>query len=140
MIDNERSRIGLQKLLKLARCDADALRADLADIERARSSAENSLAELQLTLKREELKSEQDPKTFADFADGARMRRHNLRTTLMTLESSYMHARERLSAAYAEIKKLEHLISMQDRARGKVQRKREQVMMDEMSAARFYKG
>ena len=46
MIETPRARRSLEKLMKIARADADVLRIDLADIERARSAAEASLTEL----------------------------------------------------------------------------------------------
>ena len=140
MIENRRTRESLNKLLNLARNDADILRTDLADIDRARSTTETSLAELDHSVRREEQKPGADPAQLAAYLDGARARRHNLRTTLMTLEQSESDLRERITLAMSEIKKLEHLIELQDKSRSKSRERRERQNHDDMSAQRVYRG
>lgn len=115
MMKNRRTKTSLEKLLKLARNDADSLRQDLSDIERARDSAESSLAKIDRQIREEETRRDADPIALAAFIDGARGRRHNLRVTLMTLERTELDLRERIEGAYIELKKLEHLLKMHDR-------------------------
>lgn len=114
MNDAARARQGLEKLLKLACADADALRVDLVDIERARASAESSLTRLTDAVRREERLTAEGAAAadFTAYLEGVRERRLNLQTTMMTLTTAEENARERLEAAHLEIKKLEHLIAL----------------------------
>lgn len=137
MTDLARSRQSLDKLLRLARADADAVRADLADIECARASAESSMARLQETARREEeLVKEQAGADFVAYLEGVRERQRNLQTTMMTLAEAEEGAHGRLEAAHIEIKKLEHLIAMNERASRKAAARSERLASDEAAAAR----
>ncbi len=116
MTDMTRARAGLERLLKFARLEADALSTDLADVARAQSSAEASLTGLDDELRREEkVAGEADAAGFAAYKEGMRARRHNLQTTLLTLEEAGTNAKTKLEAASAEIRKLENLICMNER-------------------------
>lgn len=136
MMKNPRTRAGLEKLLKLARNDADALRQDLADIERARDAAENSLSRIEFQTRMEETKEGADPVALAAFVEASRARRYNLRVTLMTLERSEVELRDRLEAAFAEVKKLEHLLKMHAREERKRAAKADLAAMDEIASRR----
>jgi len=112
-----RAQESLEKLLKVARADVEALRIDLADVARAKSSAEGSLDGLDETVRREEaMMKEGDAAAFAAYMEGVRARRHNLQTTLLTLGEAEDSARDKLEAAFLEIKKLEHLIGVSERS------------------------
>jgi hypothetical protein len=123
MTDMTRARAGLEKLLKFARLEAEALRTDLADVARAQSAAAAALTGLDDDLRREEaMMGDVNTADFtaykADFTaykEGMRARRHNLQTTLLTLEEAETSAKTRLEAASAEIRKLEHLICINER-------------------------
>jgi len=136
MIETPRARRSLEKLMKLARADADALRVDLADIERARSAAEASLADLDEKAANEETVAGHAVADIAAYREGARARRHNLRTTLITLEDAELNARTRLEAAFIEVKKLEHLIEINDRADKKAGRRGDLNAMDDIATMR----
>lgn len=138
MTDITRARISVDKLLSLARSNADALRVDLADVEAAKKSAEDALEDISAAMRKEEaIGRTADPAAFAAYAEGVRGRRHNLQTTLMTLEEAEEKARHQLQQAMLEIRKLEHLISLDDLASKKATSKREMRQADEHSAARF---
>lgn len=137
MTETARARESLEKLLKLARADADALRVDLIDIERARVSAELSMTRLKETAQREEaLIKGQAGADFAAYLEGVRERRRNLQTTLMTLAEAEEGARGRLEAAHIEIKKFEHLIAMSDEAARKAAARLQRLAIDETAARR----
>ena len=136
MIETPRARRSLEKLMKLARADADALRVDLADIERARSAAEASLADLDEKATNEETVAGHTVADIAAYREGVRARRLNLRTTLITLEDAELNARTRLEAAFIEVKKLEHLIEINDRADKKAGRRGDLNAMDDIATMR----
>jgi hypothetical protein len=113
MIDMLRDSDSLEKLLKIARADADALRIDVIDIERARASAEHSLDSLEADVKREEAKMRDSGVVdFAAYLEEICERRRNLRATLTTLIQVEAAARSKGRGAFAEIEKLEHLIEI----------------------------
>ncbi len=136
MIETPRARRSLEKLMKLARGDADALRVDLADIERARSAAEASLADLDEKAANEEAVAGHAVADIAAYREGVCARRHNIRTTLITLEDAEMNARTRLEAAFIEVKKLEHLMEINDRADKKAGRRSDLNAMDDIATMR----
>lgn len=140
MIETVRVRDNLEKLLKIARGDTDALRSDLADIEKARQNTEISLANLEQAAKAEEASVAQSPAAdLAAYLEGVRARRHNLRTTLLTLREAEEKARDRLKVSFVEIKKLEHLIEMQKREISKAERRRETLEIDDIAGLRSRK-
>ncbi len=130
MTDMTRARAGLEKLLKFARLEAEALRTDLEDVARAQSSAAASLTGLGDDLRREEaMMGAVNTADFVAYKENMRARRHNLQTTLMTLEEAEANANTKLQAASAEIRKLENLISINDRDA------KNEVMREEVCAA-----
>ena len=138
MTDIVRTRESLNKLLKIARADAEALRTDLADVERAKGSAQASLQTLDETMQQEGASAKQgDAAAFAAYVEGVRARRHNLQTTLMTLQAAEESARDKLEASFMEIQKLEHLIGVNERAEKKSAGRREIAAADESFAARI---
>lgn len=137
MIETPRARRSLEKLMKLARADADALRIDLTDIERAQSAAEASLVDLDEKAANEEAVAGHTVADIAAYREGVRARRHNLRTTLITLEDAEMNARTRLEAAFIEVKKLEHLIEINDRADKKAGIRSDLREMDDFATMRI---
>ena len=137
MIDTPRARRSLDKLLKIASADCDALRIDLADVERARRAAELSLSDLEKKSAAEEAAGADAIADMAAYREGVRARRHNLRTTLMVLEDAELNARNRLETAFVEVKKLEHLIEISDRADRKSGKRTDLKDMDEVASARM---
>jgi phage-related tail protein len=116
MTDMTRARAGLEKLLKFARLEAEALSTDLVDVARAQSAAAASLTGLDDDLRREEaMMGDVNTADFAAYKENMRARRHNLQTTLLTLEEAEASAKTRLEAASAEIRKLENLITINER-------------------------
>jgi flagellar export protein FliJ len=136
MIDRSRNVENLNRLLKLAHADADTLRIDLADIEKARGAAQASLERLDDLVRQEEASLSHSPKDLAAFIEGARLRRHNLKTTVMSLSDAEEAARERLRSAFVEMKKVEHLIGIEIAAADKENRRRETAAADEFGNRR----
>lgn len=105
---------GVQKLLKIARADVEAVRIDLMDIDRAKGSARAALAEIAESVA-QEVGAAGDPVAFVAYADGMRERRVNLKKTLSALENAEADAQEKLTRALGEIAKLERLAEINAR-------------------------
>lgn len=125
-----RERASLETLLKHARRDADALRIDLRDLERARAGAERSLDELEAEIRKEAVSGGAD---YAAYAAAARERRFRLSVTLNSLEAMETDLRGRIERAAVEMKKFEHLIARADEARLARTRRRERAATDEIA-------
>ncbi len=127
----------IDKLLKLARADADAFRIDLADVARARTSAEDTLQNLDDHVRREEAAmKEAGVVDFANYMEGVRERRRNLQMTLIALTEAEEDAREKLQAAFGEIKKLEHLSDINARTIKKAETRADRAATDEIASLR----
>ena len=105
---------GVEKLLKVAQADAEAVRTDLLDIGRAKGSARTALAEIAESVA-QEVGGAGDPVAFAAYAEGMRERRVNLKKTLSALENAEADAQEKLSNMLGEIAKLERLTEINAR-------------------------
>jgi flagellar biosynthesis chaperone FliJ len=99
------ARDNLMTLLRLAREEAEDLRADLADIELAMDAAATSLA----MLENENLAA--DNFQVAE-TERLRIRRHRLFTTREMLDRAADEARQKLDTATAELKKLDRLVAI----------------------------
>jgi flagellar export protein FliJ len=133
MNDTPRLRENMEKLLRIARGEADALRADLADIERARAAAKTSLTSLDEKIRTEDVAGA-DHGDLARFLEGTRERRLNLRNTVATLDRAEENARLDLEAAFIEIKKLEHVLDASDAASRRASVKRDASAMQEIAS------
>ncbi len=114
----------VEKLLKIARLDVEALRVDLADIERAQETSKRALEDILQSVRRE-AKTAEDAQAMAAYEDAMRERRVNIRKTLNALESAADTARDKLNAAVAEMAKLEHLADVNARQAAHASRRRE---------------
>ncbi len=112
------------KLLKIARAEAEIVRVDLADIDRALASAAAEIEGVAAAVAREE-RGSTDAAAFAVYAEAMRERRFNLNKTLSALEGAREAARDKLSVALAEIAKLERLADINARDLLTAQRRRE---------------
>lgn len=99
----------LLKSVQIAREDAQALKTDLSDIERARARTEASLVEAEQSLTAP-AKGDID-----GHNEGLCARSANLRTTLMSLDRAADAAQEKLLAATTEISKLTGPMERNDR-------------------------
>ena len=102
------ARANLEKLMRLACAESDALRSDLVDVETALASAKASLEKLV-----------EDARHGGGAGERIRARRHGLLVTIETLERAAEDAREKLAVASAETNKLEALIMLGTRAHGR---------------------
>lgn len=114
----------IQKLLKIARADAEVMRLDFADVDRARTYAVDAIDGIAAEMVREEAAS-QDAAAFSAYADGMRERRFNLTKTLDALEIACEDSQSKLTAALSEIAKLEHLADINARDVLTARRRRE---------------
>ncbi len=123
----------VEKLLKIARAEAEIVRIDLADIDRAKVAAEVAINEVEATVAREESAS-RDAAAFAAYAEAMRERRFNLRKTLDALEIASETARTKLSSALLEIAKLERLADINERD-ALTERRRREARLEAENAA-----
>ncbi len=110
---------GISKLLKLAKADAGERRRRLADLETAYAMATSSLDQLDGEVRSEERRGAEigaDIAVLAGFQDGAREKRRAIKATLATLAVEIDEARVGLREAYGEVKKLEHLLEVREKA------------------------
>lgn len=101
----------LKKLLKIARGDLRALRADLADIVGARASAQNALEALdEQACAEEALIQTSGDANITCYLNDVRERKCNLNAALMALNNVETDARSRLESAMDQVCKFEQLI------------------------------
>lgn len=125
----------IEKLLKIARAEADVVRMDLGDIDRARVSAAKAIEDIAAAVAREEAAS-QDAAAFAAYAGAMRERRFNLVKTLDALEIACDDTQSKLTAAVTEIAKLERLADINARDALIERRRRETRLEAENTAPR----
>lgn len=115
---------GVEQLLKIARAEADVVRLDLGDIDRARISAAEAIVDIAAATAREEAASK-DAAAFAAYAEAMRERRFNLTKTLGALETACEETQSKLTDALTEIAKLERLADINAREALTERRRRE---------------
>lgn len=133
-MNSDRVDRSLSQLMRIARQRAEGLQARLSDVEAAQESAAASLAWLERAVRTEELSAQSSDHgvvEFARFLEGAQDKRSALKATCEMLESEAAAARRDLEAAFIELKKLDHLLSVQSRAQASGSRKREVRASDE---------
>ena len=124
----------VQKLLEVARADAETVRIDLLDIDRGKASARAALAEIADAVARE-VGATGDPVAFAAYAEGMRERRVNLKRTLSALETAEETTQGRLTRVLGEIAKLERLAEINARD-ALVEKRRRDAREGDQSASR----
>lgn len=146
MGSSDRLAHSVQKLLKVARLEADRINADLAAIRVSRSSTETALAQLDHADLQEQHRLEKmqatNPELAANeastnFVERSRIKRANMTATLDQLAMREETAKSELQTAYGEIKKLEHLIEISERKQGETARRAEAEMRNEMLGVRY---
>lgn len=128
----------LAQLVRLARQTLEERQAHLADLETARSSAETSLDWLAQSIRAEEAGATR-PQSIVDFRrflEGATEKRRTLEATRDRLGLEIETVREHTREAFAEMKKLEHLIDINRRAGARRDAKAEASAIDALVAAR----
>jgi len=136
MKDTSRMRANMEKLLRIARGEAGALKADLMDIEGARVTAAAALADLAEKIRAEEAAAGPAAQgELTRYLEGVRARRLNLHNTVATLDSAEENARLALETAFIEIKKLEHLMEVSVATAKRDLRKRDVDNMQEVAMA-----
>ncbi|MGE0409582.1 MAG: hypothetical protein AB7P23_10015 [Amphiplicatus sp.] len=119
MIGPGREEKALAQLVKIARTAIEERQARLAALEAARASASSALDFLNEAVSAEERARWREPAGALDFTRylaGAEVKRRALVSTRDTLAAEAAAAREALAEAFAELKKLEHLIEINRRA------------------------
>ena len=124
MTINFRGAGGVEKLLKIAKSEADARRVDLDEVEQAKCAAQAALDKIAQSVERER-ETSSDVTAIAQFEEGMRERRFNLRRTVSSLETASDEMRDKLRVSLAEIAKLEHVLEVNKREIENAGRKRE---------------
>lgn len=140
MSKQTRDRDTFEKLVKVAKAQAEDMRAVLADIETARASAETSLDWLEQSVRQEELRAADmgpaGPAAFARFLDAARRRRANIEASIEQFRAKEEDARIALQEAFGEVRKLEIIAERRQVKAAKDDRKAEDAALSDLSAAR----
>lgn len=135
MIDSMRHYRGLLKLLAVARREADGASRRLADLEASRMSAAAALERLETAIRTEEAvalgRTEIGFRDLAGYLAGAAAKRDTLIATCRSFEAEIAVAREVLTAAEIERRKLDHLRDLQATALRKRRGKREGALLEE---------
>lgn len=115
----DRAEKTLSLLVRAARAQIAEVKARIADLEAAKASAENSLDWLAQAMRAEEAARDEGrivASEFARYLEGALEKKAALESTCATLAAELDAMRPTLAEAYAELKKLEHLIEVNRRA------------------------
>lgn len=135
MNDSTRHYRGILKLLAVARREAEAASRRLADLEGARASAGDALGRLEAAIRTEEAvalgRTEIGFRDLAGYLAGAAAKRDALIATCRALDGQIAAAREALTAAEIERRKLDHLRDLQAVALRKRRDKREGALLEE---------
>ncbi|MEL6379159.1 MAG: hypothetical protein AAGK25_03055 [Pseudomonadota bacterium] len=146
MGSSDRLAHSVQKLLKVARLEADRINADLAAIRVSRTSTETALAQLdhadlQERHRLEKMQAANPALAMNDaatnFVERSRIKRANMTATLDQLGTREEAAKTDLQTAYAEIKKLEHLIEISERKAGETARRAQDEVRTQMLSVRY---
>lgn len=146
MGNTDRLSRSVEKLLKVARLKADEINASLAAIRVARNSTETALAQLDHGLLEEQCRLEKMRVNHATadlerslnaYTDKVRIKRANMHATLAQLAEREEGLKDDLVEAFAEIKKMEHLVAISEKNSQKTKQKRSFAYQDEMIAARY---
>ena len=139
MTGPDREEKALSQLVKVANAKIDELRARLSDLEAAKASAATSLDWLDQAVRAEETaarKSPAAPLDFMRYLAGAEEKRKALKSTLDTLAAEVAAVRDVLNEAFAEAKKLEHLIAINRRGLAERAQKSEAASAGDLHAMR----
>jgi len=123
-------------LIRLARFKVEELQKQMAEIERARGSINNQIARLEESVPEEQAVAVENRDGFLAYGSYARsviQRKDNLRASLDEVDAQASALRERLEAAFTELKKFELL---EERRLSRIQdavRAAEQAEMDEIA-------
>lgn len=126
---------GLIKLLSLARRSAESASRRLADLEAARRSAGDALERLEAAIRTEEAvalgRTEIGFRDLAGYLVGAASKRESIIATCRSLDAEIAAAREALTDAEIERRKLRHLADLSADAVRKIREKRERALLDD---------
>ncbi len=138
---NEREGHALAKLLKVARMNAEKASRRLGDLEAARQQADASLRLLADAISDEEAAAQAAEivgfAQLAGYLAGAAQKRAALIETGAKIAIETIAAERDLADAYAELKKLEHLVERSQLSLERGRRKTENASIDGAALARF---
>ncbi|MEE2693058.1 MAG: hypothetical protein VX640_16130 [Pseudomonadota bacterium] len=123
----------LAQLVRVARQKLEEQQTHLSDLEAAKASAETSLEWLAQAVRAEEAAAASRPQSLIDFRnylEGANGKRLALEATRDRLAAEIIAVRDQVTEAFAETKKLEHLIEINRRAAARVNGRTEAARVD----------
>ncbi|MAI90516.1 flagellar export protein FliJ [Ponticaulis sp.] len=130
----------LETLIKRARKDVDALAVEMRRALETRGEIIAEMAACEASIEAEASMFDGTPMAglgFAAFLDRQKLRKANLDEALKLAEKAHAECQEAMNAAYAELKKLEHLLSMEKTKARVEEEKKEQAVFDERSSQMF---
>lgn len=131
---------GLLKLLLAARREAERSARFLTDLERSRQDAAGSLDRLDAAIREEEAvalgRADIGFRDFAGYLAGAAAKRAALLQSCRALDAEIVAAREALTSAEIERRKLDHLVDLVAAAIRSQRRKRENSLLDDAGRRR----
>ena len=137
MKNARRDDANLTKLIKIAKVAVEDCQRHLADLETAKQSATASLDWLGQSVRTEEAAfnaaSGSDVVSLAAFRNGTAEKRKALEATITTLVCEIEEGRDALREAQTELRKLQHLVELRQRAHRKKVSKNEAAQIDEVA-------
>jgi len=129
----------LDTLARLQRAQIDEAKAELAEIVTARAAITTRRASLEVEIAQEQAMASQDAEAraaYGGYAPRVAQEKRAMADTDARLAGEEAALRERLSAAYIELKKIELLMASQAERERLAENARELASMDEAAAMR----
>ncbi|MDZ4776192.1 MAG: flagellar FliJ family protein [Alphaproteobacteria bacterium] len=129
----------LNTLARLQRAQIDEAKIELAEIVAARASIAERQASLEIEIAQEQAMASRDADAraaYGGYAPRVAQEKRAMAETDARLAGEEAVLRERLSAAYIELKKIEHLMQAQAERERLAENARELASMDEAAAMR----
>lgn len=126
----------LKSLIRLNEWTVDERRRELAVVLNELETAEKSLSDLEIEVKKEQQSAESSPQEagllYGNYADGVILRREHLHQEIRDADAKVIEAREALNEAYRELKKYETAEKNRLLKEEKERDRKEQILLDEL--------
>ncbi|MGE0755125.1 MAG: hypothetical protein AB7L92_08210 [Alphaproteobacteria bacterium] len=126
----------LKTLIKIHQHELDELRRIMVTLEGERNKLEAAVARLQQELLEEAEKAQKSPELaryYGDFARRIRQRQQQLREESRKIQKKIEDLREKISAAFSEVKKYEIALQNTLRREKEEQERKETIAMSELA-------
>ena len=123
-------------LIRISNYEIEDLQKRLREIEERRAAIEVTLDSLDLEAEEEKLRAKVDPAVawcHPDYVKGWKLRRAHFESELRAVNSEAEGARDALTSAFEELKKVEHVADAARLERRKEEARRENAALDEIA-------